>query len=144
MIMAGDFFMSLSRNDARIKAMTILYQIDLYKKSKIDYVKDDVIKDNLEDIDEFVLLLVNGVIDNISKIDEVANKYLGSWPINRLGLTDQAILRIAIYELLETDTPSKVIIDEAIEVAKKYSDDKVVGMINGVLDNIYHKELEVE
>jgi len=142
--MAGDFFMSLSRNDARIKAMTILYQIDLYKKSKIDYVKDDVIKDNLEDIDEFVLLLVNGVIDNISKIDEVANKYLGSWPINRLGLTDQAILRIAIYELLETDTPSKVIIDEAIEVAKKYSDDKVVGMINGVLDNIYHKELEVE
>lgn len=131
----------LSRNDARIKAMTILYQMDLYNKNKIDYDKDSIIKENLENIDEFVLTLVNGVISNKESLDDMANKYLGSWPIRRLGLTDQSILRIAIYELLHTDTPKKVVIDEAIEVSKKYSDDKVVKMINGVLDNIYHKEI---
>jgi len=132
--------MNLNRNEARIKAMNILYQIELYEKNKIDYSKDEVIKNNLEDLNEFVLTLVNGVIENKEFINEMANKYLGSWPIRRLGLTDSSILRIAIYELFHTETPKKVVIDEAIEVSKKYSDDKVVKMINGVLDNIYHKE----
>lgn len=136
--------MNLSRNEARIKTMTILYQIDLYTKNKINFKKDEIIKENLDEIDEFVLILTNGVLEKKEEIDNLANKYLGSWPIRRLGLTDQSILRIAIYELLYTDTPNKVIIDEAIEVSKKYSDDKVVKMINGVLDNIYHKEIEKE
>jgi N utilization substance protein B len=134
--------MSLSRNDARIKAMTILYQISLYDKNKISYELDDIIKENLDEIDNFVLELVHGVIDNKNNIDDIANKYLGSWPIKRLGLTDQAIIRIGIYELINTDTDGKVIIDEAIEISKKYSDDKVVKMINGVLDKVYNNEIE--
>lgn len=132
--------MSLSRNDARIKAMTILYQVSLYEKNKINYELDDIIKENINDLDNFVLELVHGVIDNKDKLDSMANKYLDSWPIRRLGLTDQAILRIAIYELTNTDTDGKVIIDEAIEISKKYSDDKVVKMINGVLDKVYHEK----
>lgn len=134
--------MSLSRNEARIKAMTILYQMDLYRKNKIDFDKDDLVKMNLDELDDFILCLINGVLDNQNSLDEMANKYLGSWPIKRLGFTDRSILRIAIYELFYTDTPSKVIIDEAVEVSKKYSDAKVVKMINGVLDNIYHKEIK--
>ena len=135
--------MNLSRNDARIKAMTILYQISLCEKNKITYNLDEIIKENLENIDNFVLELVHGVINNQEKIDEIANQYLGSWPIRRLGLTDQAILRIAIYELIFTNTDGKIVINEAIEISKKYSDDKVVKMINGVLDKVYHsKETE--
>ena len=59
-----------------------------------------------------------------------------------MGPTDQAIIRIAVYELVYTDTPNLVCINESIEIAKKYSDDKVVKMINGVLDKIYHEEEE--
>ena len=59
-----------------------------------------------------------------------------------MGLTDGAILKIAVYELLYTDTPHKVCIDEAIELAKCFSDEKVVGMINGVLDKIYHEKID--
>ena len=55
-------------------------------------------------------------------------------------MTDQAILRIAIYELLHTDTPDLTCIDEAEDLSKEYSDDKVYRMINGVLDKIYHNE----
>ena len=130
--------MSLSRTDARKKAMTILYQISLYEKNKIDYGFDEVIKENLDSIDNFVLELVHGVIDNKSNIDELADKYLDNWELRRLGLTDQAIIRIAIYELLYTDIDGKVAIDEAINISKEYSDEKVVKMINGVLDKIYH------
>lgn len=130
--------MSLSRTDARKKAMTILYQISLYEKNKIDYNFDEVIKENLDSIDNFVLELVHGAIDNKSDIDNFANKYLDNWELRRLGLTDQAIIRIAIYELLYTDIDGKVAIDEAINISKEYCDDKIVKMINGVLDKIYH------
>ena len=73
--------MSLSRTDARKKAMTILYQISLYEKNKIDYNFDEVIKENLDSIDNFVLELVQGVIDNKSDIDNFANKYIDNWEL---------------------------------------------------------------
>lgn len=128
--------MSISRTQSRTNAMTILYQINLYKKNKIDYNIDELLE--IDDI--FTKELVIGVENNIDKIDSIANKYLNNWNINRLGLTDAAIIRIAIYELLHTTTPKKVVINEAIELAKKYSDEKVVKMINGVLDKVYHNE----
>ena len=81
---------------------------------------------------------------SIFPIDKIANNYLGTWPIERLGFTDQAILRMAIYELLYTDTPDLVCINEAIELSKKYSDDSVSKIINGVLDKIYHSKEENE
>lgn len=133
--------MNLSRNDSRMLAMTILYQIDLFKRKKIEYNIDEVVTSNLEEIvdtDNFVRTLVSGVIENENTLNELANKYLNNWNINRLGITDAAILKIALYELLHTNTPAKVVIDEAIELAKDFSDEKVVGMINGVLDKVYH------
>ena len=69
---------------------------------------------------------------------------MNKWAINRLGFTDQAILRLGIYELLYTDTPEVVAINEAIELAKDYSDDDVRKMINGVLDKVYHNKVDHE
>jgi N utilization substance protein B len=74
----------------------------------------------------------------------MANKYLTDWTISRLGNTDQSILRMGIYELMYTSTPEVVVINEAIELAKAYSDDSVRKMINGVLDRIYHKKVNNE
>lgn len=140
--------MKANRTITREKAMTVLYQILLYKKNNINYVINDVINEMTESIDieerkkidlEFLSNLVNGVLDNLIIIDENIEKYLENWNIERLGLTDQAIIRIATYELLYTDTPNLVCINEAIELSKKYSDEKVSKMINGVLDKIYHE-----
>lgn len=130
--------MNLSRNDSRMLAMTILYQIDLCKKKKINYTKDELLVEYSEVINEFTNGLIDGVLAHEEELIDLANKYLNNWNISRLGLTDAAIIKIAIYELLYTDTPKKVCIDEAIELAKDYSDEKVVGMINGVLDKVYH------
>ena len=131
-----------SRSELREKIMTILYQINVYNNNKMEYEVDSVIKENLEIDNEFVKEVVYGIITYQQDIDTLANKYLNSWTITRLGNTDQAILRIAIYELIYTDTPSVVCINEAIELAKKYSDDDVRKMINGVLDAIYHEKVD--
>ena len=83
-----------------------------------------------------------GVLTYKNELDKLANKYLDGWTIDRLGNTDIAILRMGIFELLYTDTPDVVAINEAVELAKKYSDDSVRKMINGVLDKIYHEKVQ--
>ena len=132
----------MTRHEQRYKAMTILYQAFLYDSNNISYDIKDIIDEQMEESSKFVSSLVMGVIENREKIDGLANKYLKDWDISRLGFTDQAILRIGIYEILNTDTPDVTCIDEAIELSKQYSDDKVCKMINGVLDKVYHGHKE--
>jgi len=130
--------MALTRHELRYKTMTILYQANLYDNNNIEYNIDDIINNQLEEKSKFVSSIVKGVLEKKDELDNLANRYLDNWEMNRLGFTDQAIVRIAIYELLYTDTPDLTCIDEAIELAKEYSDEKVCKMINGVLDKIYH------
>ena len=132
--------MALTRSELREKIMTILYQIDLYTKNKIDYDINDVIKENLEIDNEFVRKMVHGVMEHLEELDNIANERLNDWTIDRLDAMGEAILRMAIYELKYEDTPDLVVINEAIELAKKYSDDNVRKMINAVLDKIVNEE----
>jgi N utilization substance protein B len=138
------FMEQITRTELREKIMTILYQINVYDNNKIEYFVDDVIKEVCTIDNEFVKDIVYGVITKKDEIDALANQYLNSWTIDRLGNTDQAILRMSIYELMYTKTPSIVTINEAIELAKKFSDDDVRKMINATLDKIYHEKVENE
>lgn len=140
--------MKANRTMTRENAMRVLYQIFLYKKNKIEYTVENTINEYMDNMPledrktiniEFLKELVEGVLNNIDDINKEISKYLENWTIDRLGLTDQAIIRISVYELLYTDTPNLVCINEAIELSKKYSDEKVSKMINGVLDKIYHE-----
>lgn len=130
----------MNRSELRKKIMTILYQVGVYKKNGIDYKLDDVIKEVVEIDNEFVKDIVYGVITYENDLVNIANDYLDGWSMDRLGFTDQAILKLGIYELLYTETPDVVCINEAIELAKLYSDDSVRKMINGVMDKIYHNK----
>lgn len=126
----------INRSELRKIIMTALYQMSVYDANKIEYEPKAVIKELLEVENEFVNEIVYGVLKNKTKIDEMANTYLKDWSIDRLGKTDGAILRMGIYEMLYTDTPDVVCINEAILLAKEYSDEKVKNMINAVLDGI--------
>lgn len=132
--------MKLTRTEAREKIMVILYQIDFYRKEKIEYNLEDVFHENLEMDNKYVKDIVNGVLENQDKIDETITKYLENWDLDRLGKTDRAILRLSTYEMMYYDTPKVVVINEAVELAKKYSDEKVVKLINAVLDKIRDNE----
>ncbi len=132
--------MKLTKSDLREKVMIILYQIEFFKKKKIDFDVEQIIKENVEIENEFVNKMVYGVLDKENILIEVINKHMTDWTIDRLGMTDSSILKLSTYELIYMDTPNIVCINEAIELAKKYSDDKIVKMINAVLDSILNEE----
>ena len=132
--------MKLTRTQAREKIMIILYQIDFYVRDNISFDVEEVIKENLEMDNKYVRDIVNGVLENVDALDKTISKYLDNWDLDRLGKTDKAILRLATYEMLYYDTPKVVVINEAVELAKKYSDEKIVKLINAVLDKIRDNE----
>lgn len=136
--------MKISRTQLREKIMIILYQIYFYKKEEMEYDVDKVIKENLDIENEYVKDIVYGVLEKEEELDKIINKYLKEWTLDRLGATDRAILRMSTYELLYYDTPQIVSINEGINLAKKYSDDKIVKVVNAVLDNILNNEVKNE
>jgi N utilization substance protein B len=132
--------MAVTRSELREKVMTILYQVNLYINNKIEYDVEEVIKENVEIENEFVKEMVYGVITHKEELDKIADDHLDNWTIKRLDSMGQEILRMGIYEMKYTDTPDLVVINEAIELAKKYSDDAVRKMINAVLDKLINEE----
>ena len=129
--------MGKSRSELREKAMVILYQIDILKSNKCDYNVENLISENLEVDNEFVRNLVYGVETHLNELDELANTHMKDWSIKRIDKTGAAILRIGLFEILyEDETPNIVAINEAVELAKKYSDDNVRKIINAVLDKV--------
>lgn len=136
--------MKVSRTLLREKIMTILYQIYIYRKDSMIFDVQDVIKENVEVSSEFVNNIVMGVLEKEVYLDEIINKYMIDWSISRLGNIDQAIFRMSVFELLFCDTPKIVSINEGIELSKKFSDEKVTKLLNGVLDKIYDNECENE
>ena len=134
--------MAQTRSELRQKCMIILYQITIYEKNHMNYNVDEVISEICPIDNEYIKEIVYGVITYKNEIDKIANEYLDGWTIDRLGNTDIAILRIGIFELLYTKTPAIVAINEAVELAKIYSDDSVRKMINGVLYKVFHEKVE--
>lgn len=129
-----------NRSELREIIMKVIYQIEIYKEANVEYNINDLVKEHIEVQNDFIDTCVDGIIENKEAIVKLANKYLNNWNMDRLNKVDQAILSLGIYELKYTDTPSIVAINEAIELSKKYSDEAVTKMINGVLDKVYHEE----
>ena len=129
-----------NRSELREVIMKVIYQVNLLEEAKLDYDLSELIKEQIEVKNDFVNSSVDGIIEHKKEIYDLANKYLNKWTMDRLNKVDQGILALGIYELLYTETPSVVAINEAIELSKKYSDESVTKMINGVLDKIYHEE----
>ena len=129
-----------TRSELRDIIVKVLYQLYILNNTKVKYDVDTLIHEQLEVENEFVESSIHGVIKNQESITKLANTYLKDWTIDRLSKVDKAILSLGIYELMYTDTPSVVCINETVELAKKYSDLEVVKMINATMDAIYHSE----
>lgn len=117
-----------SRREEREDIIKRLYETDINKCEV-----------SLEEDTPFVVESVNGVLSNVLKIDDIIIKNLQKWNIKRLTYVDRAIIRFATYELIFTETPHEIVINEALNITRKYSDegnDKTVGFTNRVLDNI--------
>ena len=129
-----------NRSELREIIMKVIYQVNIFEETNLEYDINDLIKEQLEVQNDFVNSSVLGIIEHKNDIYALADKYLKDWTMSRLNKVDQAIVALGIYELKYTDTPSIVAINEAIELSKNYSDEAVTKMIIGVLDKVYHEE----
>jgi len=85
---------------------------------------------------EFAKNLLNGTINHLDEIDEIIKNHLIDWDFERIDKIDKQILRVGIYELKYTDTPFQIVIDEAVKIAKNFSESKAKSFINGILDRV--------
>ena len=134
----------MTRTESRIEIIKLLYQINLLDKTNSKYKLEDLYNE-VDNINDFIKVSVEEIIKNKSQLEKIANKYLkDKWSIDRLAIPDQCIILLGIYELLYTDTPNKVVIDEAINISKLYSDDDIPKLINGLLDSVFHNEEKIK
>ncbi len=85
---------------------------------------------------EFAKKLLKGVLEHKDEIDKIIKEHLIDWDFDRLDKIDKQILRVGVYELKYTDTPFQIVIDEAVKIAKNFSEDKAKSFINGILDRV--------
>lgn len=124
----------MKRRIAREKALQAMYQIDMSEADPAEAL-ENVLED--ESPDPFLQQLVDGTVANLEQIDREISKHLERWSIDRLAKVDINILRIGVYELLFTeDIPQNVVINEAIEIAKLFGDEKSGKFVNGILSKV--------
>jgi len=129
----------MRRRKAREFALQLLFQLDFTGKSYNPQASKDFWSDKKEpgDVREFAEALVKGTLDNIEEIDRVIEKGTENWVLKRMAAVDRNILRFAAYEIFfRKDIPSAVTINEALEIAKKYSSSEAASFLNGVLDKL--------
>ena len=125
----------MKRRLAREKALQALFQIDM---SGIEpaVALENVLEEE-EEADDFLRELVIGATANLQEIDKEIGKYLERWTIDRLAKVDLNILRIGAYEIMFNEkVPPNVVINEAVEIAKRFGDDKSGKFVNGILSKI--------
>ena len=136
----------MNRSAAREEAFKILYSIEIQKKEQLDeqielYIQNEEITN--QDTVEYIQSVIKGINSQKEVIEEKISQNLKKdWKIERISKIDIALLKIAIYEILFTDTPYKVAINEVIELSKKYSEEKSSNFINGILASIVKENEE--
>ena len=136
--------MASNRHLGRIIALQTLYELDFRRESgDANFDLKEVLARNISryadqvDDTEFIERLVNGVVNNEKQLDERLQPIAPEWPIDQIARVDRVVLHIGLYELEnETDVPPKVVINEAVELAKAFGGENSSKFINGVLGTV--------
>lgn len=129
----------MDRSSKRELAFKLIYSLEIQKNMEEEQIEiffeENEITNNEEK--EFIKTIFEGLINNKSEIEELIQSNLKEkWTIDRISKIDLAILKVAIYELIYSKVPYKVVINEAVELAKKYGDDSSKSFVNGILASI--------
>lgn len=130
--------MTARRTKARERALQALYQIDVAAEG-IDEALARFWK-SFEPVEREVMELAEGLVRGVAAerraVDDAIEQVSTHWRLDRMAKVDRNVLRLAVYELLRTDVPVKVVINEAIELGKKYGSESSGAFVNGVLDKV--------
>ena len=128
-----------SRRRARQRALQILFIWDARKQPVEDALNayyDTLFSEEKVERDPFVNELVRGTVEHLAEVDDRITRHAEHWRMERMPVVDRNILRLAVYEMTRGGTPAPVSIDEALELARKYSNEESVQFVNGVLDAV--------
>jgi transcription antitermination protein NusB len=137
-----------ARYKSRQRALQVLFQCDLREQQPQDgidaYYGSLYLEEGEEPVTSDVLMekLVNGCCVERERLDALIRKHSLNWRLERMPLVDRNILRLAIYEMLDIGTPAAVVIDQAIELARRFSGESSVSFVNGVLDAVRRECME--
>ena len=136
-----------SRHRSRQRALQILFLWDARRQPEtaaaypvakaIDAYYETLFPEEEPERDAFAVQLVNGAVAHLPELDELITKRAEHWRMERMPSVDRNILRLAAYEMAHGGTPAAVAIDEALELARKFSNEESVQFVNGVLDAIH-------
>lgn len=129
----------MTRKGARELILKLVYEMDLREATADEVLKKEEDCDYGEQ-EEYIKETIKGVYNNKEKIDEIINRYAIGWDIDRMNKVDLAILRYSIYEIMAGNIHPSITINEAVELAKKYSTEKSGQFINGILGNYVRNE----
>jgi len=129
------------RTKAREYVLQILYQVDItrgnWQEALENFWQNNEIGDISDELKDFSAQLLEGVVEHMQEIDKKISKYAANWQLERMAFVDRNIMRLGCFELLyRADIPPKVAINEAVELAKKYSDIESGKFVNAILDQI--------
>lgn len=129
------------RSKAREVALQMLFQVDLNADVGPNMVRE-MIAERLpeEDLREFAWSLFSGTREFLALLDEKIAAVAAHWTLTRMAATDRNVLRLGAFELIQTDTPHRVVIDESLELAKKFGSDQSSQFVNGILDKLVPEE----
>ena len=126
----------MKRHEAREVAFIIIFEKSFQDETPLDEIIDSAAESEFFEVNHFVIRTVKDVFSNLPCIDETIERYLVGWSHARLSRVARAVLRLAVYEILFSDVPDGVAINEAVEITKKYSEQKEASYINGVLGSV--------
>jgi N utilization substance protein B len=134
-----------ARTRARGLALQVLYEIDLAGHSPAEVLKERLEDEPLsEELGEFARQIVFGVLPICEQLDSILTKYAPEWPLDQVAIIDRNILRMATWEFaVQKETPVKVAINEAVELAKQYGSDSASRFVNGVLGSLVDHQNEI-
>ena len=126
-----------TRRQARESALQVLYQLEMSGEESPSLFDAEVLSELGPEVKEFASGLVDGVKEHMGEIDELISTHSTNWKLSRMAAVDKNILRIAVFELKSRpDIPTKVTINEAVEIAKRFGSSDSGAFVNGILDNI--------
>ncbi len=135
-----------SRTRARGLALQVLYEVDVANHPPVEVFQSRLVETPLSDeLAEFARQIVFGVLPRIQDLDLLIAKYAPEWPLDQVAVIDRNILRMAFWEFaVQRETPLKVAINEAVELAKQFGSDSAPRFVNGVLGSLAEHKDEIQ
>lgn len=126
----------MTRHEARVAVFSLIFEGLFRIEEEPEIIYSGAASDRGFASNEYVRTTYFGACENFALLDETVAEYATNWKVDRMSRTAKAILRLAVYELLFTDVPPKVAINEAIEIAKEYADETEASFVNGILNKL--------